>query len=277
MNKVRLKQKRLFKAFKITAVITAVLIFIYIGIQPIVADFNPQLAVILNYICDFSVIAVLILLFLYYSKYGKCEEFITSAENEINDAGYYFSSREEKDSSKLADEIFDDLKNCGFSVNKNIEINDFDFSIKAENKSRYFYLTEVSKLDKNDVIAYLDAVINDLTVSGLKRKGSAVLCFITDNAEEDAVSLSKMITPLGRKGGLKLALAIYEISTSRVYFLGNVQTKCQQMIANFVMNCQIPVKEQFISKEKLPFQYEIEEKMKSFSLKEYKNGNFYIH
>ncbi|MDE6019383.1 MAG: hypothetical protein K2H01_00075, partial [Ruminococcus sp.] len=65
-------------------------------------------------------------------------------------------------------------------------------------------------------------------------------------------------------------------STGNVYFLGNVQTKCQQMIANFVMNCDLPIKEQYIHKDKLQFQYDLAEKMKDFNLKDFKNDNFFI-
>ena len=124
---------------------------------------------------------------------------------------------------------------------------------------------------------YLESVINDITINSLKRKGNVVLCFVTDNAKEDAISLSKMITPLGKKEKIKIALSICETATGRVYFLGNVQTKCQQMIANFVMNCDVPIKDQYIGKEKLQFQFDIEEKMKNFNITDFKNGNFYVH
>lgn len=277
MNKIRFKQRKLFKAVKILTVIAAIFIFVYIGIQPYVKNYSAELAVVLNYVCDILVVAVLAVLFLYVSKYGKCDSFLSSVENEINDAGYYFTSRTERDSESLINVIYEDLKSCGYSVNKNQTINDFDFSVKASKKNEFFYIADIDGADKNDVVAYLDAVINDLTVNNLKRKGNAVLCIVTDKADESAVGLSKMITPVGRKEQLKIALAICESESERVYFLGNVQTKCQQMIVNFAMNCELPIKEQYISKEKLPFQYELEKRMEGFTIKDYKNGNFYAH
>ena len=48
------------------------------------------------------------------------------------------------------------------------------------------------------------------------------------------------------------------------------------MIANYVMNCEIPIKDDFIVKDKLPYQARLEEKMKEFNLKDFNNGSFYI-
>lgn len=277
MNKIRLKQKRLFSVLKSFVVAVAVLLFIFIGVQPYIADYSETLSLVVRYVLEAFVVVILILLFLYYSKYGKADSFLTSVENEINDFGFYYTSREEKDTNGYADVMLEDLKQCGYSVNKNIEINEFDFKIKATKRKEFFYVCAVDSLNKNDVVAYLDSVIYDLTVQNIKRKGNAVLCFITDSAEYDAVSLSKMITPIGKKEQLKIALSICELSSGRVYFLGNVKTKCQQMIANFVMNCEVPIKDKFIHKDKLPFQYEIEKKMQSFKLKDFESGNFYVH
>ena len=130
---------------------------------------------------------------------------------------------------------------------------------------------------KNDVLAYLDEMIYDLTSNCFKRKGNGVLCLITDNAQEDAVEISKMITPLGRKGQLKIALAIDETDTGNVYFQGNEETKNKTLIANFVMNCDMPIKDNYIHKEKMPFQLELEKKAEKFTLKDFNNGNFYLH
>lgn len=276
MNKVRFKQRKLFKAVKILTVLAAVFIFVYIGVQPYVSDYSRQLALALNYICNALVIAVLTTLFIYFSRYGKCDSFLNAVENEINDAGCYLTSRSQR-GSDLADVIGDDLKNCGYLVSRNVEVNEFDFSIKATKGRQLMYIASIDNADKNDVVAHIDSVINDLTTRTLKRKADAVLCIITDTAKPDAVALSKMITPLGRREQIKIALAICENDTGRVYFLGNVQTKCSCMIANFVMNCDVPIKEQYICREKLPFQKELEEKMKTFTLKSFNNGSFYVH
>lgn len=277
MNEIRKKQKKLYKIMKALVIFGAAFIFIFIGLQPTIKAYNPLLATVLIYVCDAVVVAVLVFLFSYYSKYGKCDNIMTAIENEINDNGYYLTSRKERENNSYIDAVYQDLKNCGYSMNKDIEIADFEFSFKAMKKKEYFYCADVDGLDKNDVLAYLDTVITDVTVNSLKRKGNGVLCLITDKAEDDAISLSKMITPLGKKEQLKIAIAICELSTGRVYFLGNTETKCQQMIANFVMNCDVPIKEQYICRDKLPFQLDLAEKVKELTLKDIKSDYFSVH
>ena len=49
------------------------------------------------------------------------------------------------------------------------------------------------------------------------------------------------------------------------------------MTANYVMNCDVPIKDEYIGKERLPFQDELEERMKSFTIAEFRNGTFYTH
>lgn len=277
MREFRKKQKKLYAILKTLVIFSASYIFIYIGVKPFIEALGTVWATVFAYISDILAVSVISVLFVYYSKYGKSDSFLASVENELSDAGYYFTSREQKEEKEYSNAVYDDLKNCGYSMNKNIEINDLDFDFKAVKHREFFYCTCVEKLDRNDIIAYIDSVIFDITVKGLKRKGNAVICFLTDNAQDDAVALSKMITPLGKKEQLKIALAVCEPSSKRVYFLGNCKTKCQQMIANFVMNCDLPIKEQYISTEKLPFQDELEEKMKSFNINDFKNGRFSAH
>lgn len=277
MNEIRKKQKKLYKIMKALVIFGAAFIFIFIGLQPTIKAYNQLLATVLMYVCDAVVVAVLVFLFSYYSKYGKCDSIMTAIENEINDNGYYLTSRKERENNSYIDAVYHDLKNCGYSMNKDVEIADFEFSFKAMKKKEYFYCADVDGLDKNDVLAYLDTVITDITVNSLKRKGNGVLCLITDKAEDDAISLSKMITPLGKKEQLKIAIAICELSTGRVYFLGNTETKCQQIIANFVMNCDVPIKEQYICRDKLPFQLDLAEKVKELTLKDIKSDYFSVH
>lgn len=277
MRKFRKKQKRFYNLLKAAVIISAVFMFTYIGVQPYVVKFSSIAAVICNYICDFLVIGIMVIVFLYYTRYGKCDSFLTSVENEISDAGYYLTSRTENEQPSYISSMYDDLQECGYLMSKNIEVNEFDFDFRAFKKKEFFYACAVDNVDKNDVLAYLDAVIYDLTVQNIFRRGSAVLCFVTDRAQEDAVALSKMVTALGKKEQLKVAISICELSTGRVYFLGNVKTKCQQMIASFVMNCELPIKEQYIGWERLPFQDELEERMKAFNLKDFRAGNFTAH
>lgn len=277
MREFRKKQKKFYTLLKVSVIFSAVFMFSYIGVQPYIAELSSLAAVICNYICDFLVIGIMVIVFLYYTKYAKCDSFLTSVENEISDAGYYLTSRTEKEQSAYISSMYDDMRDCGYLMSRNIEINEFDFDFKALKKKEFFYACSVDNVDKNDVIAYLDAVIYDITVQNILRRGSAVLCIVSDSAQDDAVALSKMVTALGKKEQLKVAICICELSSKRVYFLGNVKTKCQQMIANFAMNCEIPIKEQYIGKEKLPFQDELEEKMKAFNLKDFRAGKFTAH
>lgn len=277
MNEFRKKQKKLFRIMKTLIVFSAVFIFVYIGAQPYVANFSQTLAIAINYVCDGLVIVNLVIIFFYYSKYGKSDSFLTSVEYEINDAGYYITSREESTEEDYLNTVIEDLKSNNFSVDKNITVNTFTFDVRAYKKKEFFYIANIDALDKNDVIAYLDEVINDITVKNLKRKGNAVLCFITNKAQDDAIALSKMITPLGKKETIKISVAIVEPETKKVYFRGNEESVCRKLTANYVMNCDIPIKEKYIHREKLSFQHELEEKMKNFNIKDFKDGNFYIH
>lgn len=277
MREFRKKQKRLYNFMKAIIIVGAAAIFVYIGAKPYVEDVSNTAAMICNYVCDALVILIMVVLFTYFSKYGKSDSFLTSIENELSDTGYYLTSRTEKETVSYTNAMLEDFKNCGYMLNSNVEINEFEFDFKAEKKKEFFYCISLDNADRNDVLAYLDCVIYDITVKNLKRKGNAVLCFITDKAEDDAIALSKMITPLGKKEQIKIAVAICEVSSGRVYFLGNVKTKCQQLTANFVMNCDVPIKEQYIGKERLPFQDELEEKMKSFNIKDFKAGTFNAH
>lgn len=277
MRELRKKQARLYKIMKGFLITAAIVIVVYIGVEPYVAKASQTAAVVMNYVCDALVLGAMFVIFAYYNKYGKCDAFLTRVEHEIDDAGYYFTARNEKTTDSYIDAIFNDLKYNGFAMDKNIEIDDFEFDIRAYKKKEFFYGVQVDSLNQDDVLAYSDVAVNDLTVQKLKRKGNCVICFITDKADDSAIEISKVITPFGRKEQLKVSYAIAEVQTGKVYFLGNMATKLQQMTANFVMNCDVPIKDEYIGKERLPFQDKLEERMKSFTIAEFRNGTFYTH
>lgn len=277
MREFRNKQKRLKRIMNTVVIATAVYFLVFIGIEPMIAKFSDSLFLAMGYMADVLVVACLIILFTYFSKYGKSDSFLESIEYELSDAGYYITSRPEREQNSYLNAVIKDLREHNFSVDENVTVNDFGFSAIGRKRKEIVYLVDIDRLDKNDVIAYIDSVIYDITAVNVKRKASAVIVFITDKADDGAISLSKMITPLGKKETIKIANAIVETDTSRVYFLGNKISKHQQMIANYVMNCDVPIKDEFISKEKLPFQDELEDKMKSFNIKDFKNGTFYAH
>lgn len=277
MREFRKKQKRLYKIMKPLVIISALFIFAYIGVEPFVASWNNIVAMILSYVCDFLVVANMIVIFSYYNKYGKSDSFLSVIEYELSDYGFYYTSREEKEEQSFIEALKKDFIADGFKTDTNLEINDFDFEITAMKKKEFFYVANINELSRSDILAYLDTVITDITVQNLKKSGNAVLCFVTDKAEEDAISLSKMITPLGKKEKIKIAICIVEPASKKIYFLGNMLTKCQQMIVNYVMRCNIPIDDKYKGDKRLPFQDRLEERMKDFNIKDFKNGTFYAH
>lgn len=277
MREVRKKQRKFYQIMKWLIILSVCFIFVYIGVQPYIKEFNSTLSLAVNYFCDILVIVNLIVIFVYYSKYGKIEMFLKDIENEIDDAGYYISAREMGDINKISGEILNSFRQSNYKISQNIEIKDFSFDIRAIKGKNYIYVANVESLDKNDVLAYLDEMIYDVTSNLYRRKGNAILCFVTDKANDDAISVSKMITPLGRKGQMRVALSMYECDSNNVYFQGNEENKAKTIIANYIMNCELPLKDEFIHNDKLPFQYELEEKVKNFTLKDYNSGSFYIH
>ena len=278
MKEFRLKQKRLKKIMNIFCIITAVFMFVYIGVEPFLPDIIGSVGTLcVGYAADVLVVVSVALLFVYFSKYSKSDSFLENIEYELSDCGCYFTSRQETSQKDYLTAVLDDLKSNGFSIETNVEIDGFNFDARAIKGKELFYIVCDDEIDKNDVIAYQQSAIYDITAVNVKRKANAVMLYICDNADDSAVSLSKAITPLGKKEQIKIANSIVELSSKRCYFLGNKPTKCQQMIANYVMNCALPIKDKFKLNEKLPFQYELEEHMKDFNIKDFNNGTFFAH
>ena len=277
MREFRKKQKRLYKVMKALIIFSVIFIFIFIGAQPYVEKFSSVADMVCRYFCDILIVANLCVLFSYYNKYSKSDKFLEAVEYELSDYGSYITSREEKNEKAFIKAMQNDFSKSGYAVHSDIEIDEFDFSFVAAAKKDFFYAAEIELLSRNDVLVYIDVVINDITVHNLKRKGNAVICFVTDKAEEEAIAISKMITPLGKKEQIKIALAIVEPQTGKCYFLGNAATKCQQVVANYVLKCNIPIPKENIGDIRLPFQDALEKHMKDFDIKSFKNGTFYAH
>lgn len=278
MKEFRLKQKRLKKIMNIFCIITAAFMFVYIGVEPFLPDIIGSVGTLcVGYAADVLVVVSVALLFVYFSKYSKSDSFLEYIEYELSDCGCYFTSRQETSQKDYLTAVLDDLKSNGFNIETNVEIDGFTFDVRAIKGKEIFYIVCDDEIDKNDVIAYQQSAVYDITAVNVKRKANAVMLYICDNADDGAVSLSKAITPLGKKEQIKIANSIVELSSKRCYFLGNKPTKCQQMIANYVMNCALPIKDKFKLNEKLPFQYELEEHMKDFNIKDFNNGTFFAH
>lgn len=277
MREFRKKQKRLKRLMNICVIFTAIFFFVYIGIEPIVANYSDPLTIALGYTGDILIVLCLVVLFSYFSRYGKSDKFLENIEYELSDVSYYLTAREFDNRNDYENAVVEDLKANGYSINQDVEINEFEFNHTAYKSKDMFYILNTDEIDSNDILAYLDSAIYDVTAINVKRKANGVVLFICDNADDSAIALSKMITPLGKKETIKIAIAIAEISTGRVYFLGNKVSKTQQLIANFVMDCNVPIKDEYKANERLAFQDKLEEHMKSFNIKDYKNGQFYAH
>ena len=267
MREFRKKQKRFKIVTNLLVILTAVYILLYIGIQPYLSD---SFALWANIGANLMVIISLAMLFLYISKYSKAEKYIESVEFILSDAGCYLTSREENTAVEYCKAVTSDLKDNGSKLSYGVNCSDFVFEARGMKHKEFFYIASFESVNSNDIIAYTDSAIYDITAGNLKRKGNGVVLFLCEKAEESAIALSKDITETGRKGQIKIACAICELSTSKVYFLGNRVTKCQQMIANYVMNCELPIKDKYKVEEKLPFQLQLEEEMKDFDINSFK-------
>lgn len=278
MKEFRLKQKRAKVLMNFVTIFGALFILIYIGVQPIILEkYGEIVTIITRYVCDLVILSVLGILFFYFSKYSKSDSFLKYIEYEIADAGHYYYSRNVVNEEEFEREVILDLEENSFIIQKKLAVDDFEFDFRASKKTSFIYGVKIPKVNREDIIAYTDLIITDLTLLRLKRKGDIVLMIITDEADESGIALSKMVTPIGKKEQIKITTAIVEPKGKKVYFLGNMESKCKTLIANYVMNCEIPIKEQYISKNKLPFQVHLEEKMKEFTLKAYLSGDFIAH
>ena len=272
------KKQRLFRLIRnIVVIVTAVLLFFLIGFEGAIYDSGAQsLALGLHYAAEVLVVVSLALVLYYSSKYSKSDTFLTNVEYELSDCGYYLTERTEKSVDDYCRAIREDLIADVYSVNENLELTELDFALRGTKRNEYMYVVNTDELDKNDVIAHLDSVVYDLTAVLMRRAGNAVLTFVCNRADDEAISLSKTITVLGRKDRLKIALAIAELETGRVYFLGNNPTKTQQMTAQYIMKTSLPIADS-LKGERLPYQDELEEHMKNFNLNEYRKGTFFSH
>ena len=278
MEEIRKKQKRLKKIMRICVIFTAIFLLVYIGVSPVASGALGAGGIsALNYASDILVIVSLVLVLLYYSRYAKLELFLNDVQGEIEDCGYYLTARSEREVEPYFKAVCEDLTKNGYFIENNLELSELEFDARALKTKEFFYIVCIDELEKSDVIAYMDSAVYDTAAINLKRRGNCVVLFLSSKVDEDALSLSKAVTAMGRKNQLKFTSAIVDCTEGRVYFSGLNPTKCQQMIANYVMGCEVPIANELKGKEKLKFQYELEEKMKNFDINDFKNGTFSVH
>ena len=114
-------------------------------------------------------------MFVYTSKYSKSDKFLETIEYELQDAGCYLISRTEKDMDSYYKAVLNDLKYNGYKVSENIEIDGFEFNARAIKGKEMFYIVCTENVDKNDMIAYLQSAIYDVTAVNIRRRGTGVV------------------------------------------------------------------------------------------------------
>lgn len=164
---------------KIAVALALVYFVVYVGVAPYIERASAVAAIVCNYINDALVIACLAVVLVYYSKYGKSNAFLTRIEYEINDCGFYYTQNTPKDRVEFINELVGSFKSNGFAVNSNVEYEELEFDYTAMKRKEFFYVVDVDSLSRDDVLAYLDVVVNDLTVRNLKRSGQLhyLLCY----------------------------------------------------------------------------------------------------
>ena len=277
MREYRKKQRILKKTLNIICIFTAVFMFVYIGVVPFIKELWGMNAItICSRVCELLVLISVVILTVYNIKYSKCNSLLEWIEYELDDAGYYYLNRNENNADEFITNSQRLLIENKFTTQNDIDAHDFNIDMGAVNGKNLMYFVNVDNLDRNDIIAYIDSITYDATVQNLKRKADIVITFVTNKADNDAIGLSKMITTMGRKEQVKIALVIAELDTRKCYFLGNRQTNLLKLIAKYVMMAELPFSERLIGKERLASQDELEENMKSFNAKDFVDGKFYI-
>lgn len=73
---------------------------------------------------------------------------------------------------------FKRFRKNGYKMNKLVEVKDFSFDTRAIKGNNYFYIVNIEKVDKNDILAYLDEMIYDLTSNLLEEKATAYFALL---------------------------------------------------------------------------------------------------
>ncbi len=254
--------------------VAAMMIVAYITFE---ASINNKLQNPMTYqIVLFVVLLITIGYVLFYEwRYGDAERYLKDAQCQISDAGYYFTARKQESPGGYVNAVKDDLIASGYRINEKVICGDLDFEFIGTKPFEFFYAATFDKADRKDIAAYTLAAGNDLANERMKRKGECVVLFVCRHADKGAIALSKQFTRLqfSRSKTITVYPMIVDLSTRQVYFLGNKICRAQKMAVNYVLNCDLPLKPEYIGKEKLPFQQELADKLASFDFKAFKNAD----
>ena len=168
------------------------------------------------------------------------------------------------------------MKSYGFKTQENIYTNELQFDFTAVKGVEYVYCVKLDTVNRNDIIAYLDASERDIMADKLRRKGECAVFFICNRADEGAKALSKSFTKIfvSRYNMIFISPVIIEVDTKRVYFLGNRISRTQKIVSRFALDCEVPIDKKLIGNERLEFQKKLEKDMDNFSLSDFRKGNY---
>lgn len=250
------------KLTRVLLIAMVVFILVFIGIEPALIRHYGNISYF-HIALYFIVLLALSALLFYESKYKKIENCHEKMQYVLSDAGYYYTARSEKEPKAFADAIIQDATECGYRVSYHKEAAELEFYAVLQHKKDLMYLVTLEETDKNDMLAYLDSALHDISAVQLQRTGNAVVLFICNHAAEEAVALSKKRTDIqtARHAWLHLAYAICEVPESKVYFLGNKADRCRWLITHFAMHCEVPVPKSYMASQLLPFQEKLTDEL----------------
>ena len=254
--------------------IDAVMIVAYIAFEATINN-RLQNPIVYQIILFVSLLITVVYLLFYEWRYGDAERYLKDAQCQISDAGYYYTARKQESPGGYANAVREDMASSGYRISDKVQCGDLSFEYTGTKPFEFFYAATFDTVGRKDIAAYMLAAADDLSRERLKQKGECVVLFVCNTAEKGAIAVSKQFTRLqfSRRKAITVYPIIVELSTRQVYFLGNKICRAQKMAVNYVLNCDLPLKPEYIGKEKLPFQNELAEKLASFDFKAFKDAN----
>lgn len=224
----------------------------------------------------FVVMVVTVLFVLFYEwRYGDADRYLKDAHCQVSDAGYYLTARKQESPAGYVNAVKEDLAESGYRVSEQIRCGDVTFSYYCQKAYEYFYAATFDDVSGRVVEEYMNAALCDLTDTHFKRKGEGVVLFVGYHLDGSAIDISKDFErrQFGRRKTMTVYPVLVELSSRRVYFLGNKVCRAQKMAVNYVLNCELPLKPEYIGQEKLACQNALSKSLASFDIKRFRNDN----
>lgn len=219
--------------------------------------------------------SVLILLTLvatfFFSRYKKADKYVESISNEINDSGSFQMNRSEEQADDLIVTVYNDFQEDLFAVHSNVSIEGLTFDFKAAKGKNIVYAVKIKRLTMERYCEYMDAVNQTTSFSNVRARQTVVCCFVCNEVAQDVIAVSKMTTTISKTVVYPM---IVNAAEKTAYFLSINGGRTAFAVKNILGYSDGIIPESAKSKEKFPFQKELERKMLYFNLKDFKNGRF---